>query len=60
MGGRIRFCRFPAPEALHELIKASQPKAELIAFNGPHTIPVEALGNLALRLRQLGSYDPGQ
>jgi len=51
---------FSSAEALHALIKASQPNAELIAFDGPHTIPVEALGNLALRLRRLATYHPGQ
>lgn len=50
---------FSSAEALHELIKASQPDAEFVAFNGPHTIPVEALGNLALRLRRLATYHPG-
>jgi phospholipase/carboxylesterase len=46
---------FSSAEALHAMIKASQPNAEFIAFNGPHTIPMEAIGNLGLRLRQLAS-----
>lgn len=46
---------FSSAEALHALIKASQPQAELIAFDGPHTIPVQAIENLALRLRRLAS-----
>lgn len=51
---------FSSAEALHGLLRAAQPEAELVAFDGPHTIPVEAIANLALRLRRLASYDFGR
>jgi phospholipase/carboxylesterase len=46
---------FSSAESLHRLVKASQPDAEFIAFHGPHSIPMEAIANLALRLRRLAS-----
>ena len=46
---------FSSAEALHRLLQASQPRAELVAFDGPHTIAMPAIDNLALRLRRLAS-----
>ena len=46
---------FSSAEALHRLIKDFRPDAEFIAFHGPHTIPMEAVANLALHLRRLAS-----
>ncbi len=46
---------FSSAQSLHALIKASQPESEFIAFDGPHTIPLQAIENLALRLRRLAS-----
>ena len=44
---------FSSAEALHELLAGRCRSAEFHPFNGPHTIPMEALSHVAGRLRTL-------
>jgi len=44
---------FSSAEALHELLAGRCRSADFYPFNGPHTIPMDALSHVAVRLKAL-------
>lgn len=46
---------FSSAQTLFGLIENACKSAKFLAFNGPHTIPMDALGEVAVRLKAIGS-----
>lgn len=46
---------FSSAQTLFELIETSSQSAKFLPFNGPHTIPMEALSEVAVRLKAMVS-----
>jgi len=49
---------FSSAEGLATMLKAAQVKHQFVAFNGPHTIPMEAMMQLAVECKRLAAENP--